>query len=978
MKTQTIILSLILVLLPHFIISFRNTELKFSLPNALAQTTDSQLQEADQLLQQGIENYQKNQLKKAIEFWEKDLILYRNLQDQDGESATLSYLGVSYLSLGNIEQAIETLQAFLTLSRKAGNRQNEAQALGNLGLAYQAQGNYEKAIEFHQENLNLAREIRNRYTEAVALGNLGNSYQALANYQQALKFYTESLVIAREVRDRQLEGAALRDIGLSYYELGNFKQALDYQQQYLIVAQQTRNPQAQSSALGNIGVIYQSLGDYQKAIEFHQQHLELAEAISDEISKANALGNLGNIYKFLGNYSQAIAYQEQALQIMQQEKSRQGAGKVLSNLGNVYEALGEYEKALDSHQQSLAIFKEIQDSRSEAITLGSLGRVYANLGEFEQAIQYYQASLTIAETIQDKEGQAGILNNMGAAYHSLRKHQKAIESYQKSLAIAQEIDSQPLQGVAFGSLGLAYENLGNFDQAIEFHQKSLAIAQEIADPRAQALALNNLGHTLFQSNQFQQAEQVLYQAIEIRESLRIELEDQKNVSLFDTQVLTYNLLQQVLIQQNKIESALEISDRGRTRAFVDLLARRLSQEAADTFQKTSPSLTLEQIKKIAQSKNATLVQYSIIPDEEFLVQGKLRGRPAKLYIWVVQPAGKIDFREVDLSELKTSFKDLISLTRDFIGVRGRGLGAVSRQEGTTTTINQLQTLHKFLIEPIADLLPASPENHVIFIPQDDLFLVPFAALQDSSEQYLIQKHTILTAPSIQVLDFTRQPRKPGTQTEILIVGNPIMPKIADSVGEAPQPLPPLPGAEKEALAIAQIFNTPALTGTDATETFIKTQLKNAKLIHLATHGLLDDLGTGIPGILALTPSAEDDGLLTASEILNLSLNADLVVLSACDTGRGVITGDGVYGLSRSLISAGSQSIVVSLWSVPDDSTAFLMSEFYRQLQQNPDKAQALRQAMLTTLQQKQYAAPVSWAAFTLIGETDSSFSFNSK
>jgi CHAT domain-containing protein len=147
------------------------------------------------------------------------------------------------------------------------------------------------------------------------------------------------------------------------------------------------------------------------------------------------------------------------------------------------------------------------------------------------------------------------------------------------------------------------------------------------------------------------------------------------------------------------------------------------------------------------------------------------------------------------------------------------------------------------------------------------------------------------------------------------------------------------------------------------------------LIHLATHGLLD-YGTpeetgirDVPGAIALAPDATNDGLLTSAEILTMQLQAELVVLSACDTGRGTITGDGVIGLSRSLMQAGVPSVVVSLWSVPDDSTEFLMKEFYANLDEM-DKAQALRQAMLTTMQQSDYATPLDWAAFTLIGEAN--------
>jgi CHAT domain-containing protein len=262
-------------------------------------------------------------------------------------------------------------------------------------------------------------------------------------------------------------------------------------------------------------------------------------------------------------------------------------------------------------------------------------------------------------------------------------------------------------------------------------------------------------------------------------------------------------------------------------------------------------------------------------------------------------------------------------------------------------------------------------------------------LQDESGKYLIEKHTLLTAPSIQVLQLTQQQRQrvAARSNKALVVGNPTMPKVAPAIGQPPQQLPPLPGAETEAKAIAPLLNTQALTGDRATKSAILPLLPSARIIHLATHGILDDI-QGLKSALALAPSEarfalapssstsppeappltkRDDGLLTAEEILDLQLNAELVVLSACDTGRGRITGDGVIGLSRSFISAGVPSVIVSLWSVPDAPTASLMTEFYNNLQLNPDKAQALRQAMLTTL--KQHPNPKNWAAFTLIGES---------
>ncbi|NEO97028.1 MAG: CHAT domain-containing protein, partial [Moorea sp. SIO3G5] len=290
--------------------------------------------------------------------------------------------------------------------------------------------------------------------------------------------------------------------------------------------------------------------------------------------------------------------------------------------------------------------------------------------------------------------------------------------------------------------------------------------------------------------------------------------------------------------------------------------------------------------------------------------------------------------------------------------------------------NRLQELYQLLITPIVDVLPTNPSDRIIFIPHQELFLVPFAALQDDEGNYLIENHTILTAPSIQSLSFTRKNwhRVQDSTGTPLIVGNPTMPKI--NVGREQKPLTPLSGAEKEALTIAELLNTTALIGPLATESTIVEKMANASVIHLATHGLLD--GIYYRGAIALAPDEPDhDGFLTSREILigyglpgKSLLNAKLVVLSACDTGRGEIKGEGVVGLSRSLIAAGVPTLVVSLWQVPDHDTAKLMKEFYTNIYTHKmDKAKAMREAMLSMLNDGDgNPDPKAWAAFTVIGE----------
>ncbi len=294
-------------------------------------------------------------------------------------------------------------------------------------------------------------------------------------------------------------------------------------------------------------------------------------------------------------------------------------------------------------------------------------------------------------------------------------------------------------------------------------------------------------------------------------------------------------------------------------------------------------------------------------------------------------------------------------------------------------IPELRQLHQLLIEPIAQYLPDDPEARVILIPQSELFLLPFPALQDAQGNYLIQNHTLLTAPAIQALDFSNNPRQTGapqtTQPGALVVGNPTMPKHDP-------PLKPLPGAEKEANQIAQVLNTQALTKDAATKSAVLSQLSQSSVIHLATHGTFDER-RGMDSAVALAPSPRnpgdgeaeawerEDGFLTAGEIVDLKIPAELVVLSACDTGRGAITGDGVIGLSRAWLMAGTSTVFVSLWRIDDNEPLTVISEFYQQLQTHPDAAAALRQGMLKGIDSK--VALKNWAAFTVIGEAQVPF-----
>jgi len=855
----------------------------------------------------------------------------------------------------------------------------QADALMNRGAQQLRQRQVQAALQSWEEALRLYRQSGNRVGEGRILGNFGAVYEALRDYPRAIAAFEESLDVARDIDDYQGIVYALNNLGHTHERLGNYQEALVYQEEALTLTQQWGDRAGEQHTLNSLGILYKATGDYDRAIATYERSLELAQLGGDRQGEANVLGNLANAYTDRGYFPQAIASYEAALALFRSLRNTAGEAAILQRMGNLYGDLGNISRAFAYYDESLTLAQTIRDPSLEAYTLGSQGILYRQEGELEKAQELLLRSLTLLERMNERDGISAALISLGNLAIDQENLPEAQRYFERSLALVRDMGDPRGESITLGSLALVADLSGDEARAIELYGQSLGLSRRVGDRLREGQALTNLGIAQYELGDLEAAVEALQGAVAIWESLRPGLSEADQISLFETQMSAYRVLQHVLIDLKRYDDALEVSERGRARTFVELVARRYSVQAAEQLDATPPDL--EEIRQIAREQEATLVQYGLLVGD-------------RIGIWVIQPDGAIAYRESTLEAIDAAELSIQEIAEDSRIAAATGRGATStalsglvrstRQEvveepsspGTNLSSDspliprrssrRLQRLHQLLIDPIADLLPTDPEQRVIFIPQGSLFLVPFAALQDDDLSYLIERHTLLTAPAIQVLGLTRSKREQmadQTEATALVVGNPVMP----SVGTPPAPLSPLPNAEAEAAQIGQFLANPVLVGSQATESRVVQQIGQARIIHLATHGLLDDVeGLGIPGAIALTPSPGTDGLLTANEILNLDLNAELVVLSACDTGRGRITGDGVLGLSRSFISAGATSVVVSLWAVPDDATATLMTEFYRQLQDNPDKAQALRQAMLVAMQR--YPSSREWAAFTLIGE----------
>ena len=718
--------------------------------------------------------------------------------------------------------------------------------------------------------------------------------------------------------------------------------------------------------------------DYTEAIACYQTNLEFARKSGDRPREQYTLYNLATSYYAIGNYAEALSYHQQGLEVATSEGNLLEQAKAWKGVGDTYGAIGSFDRAIVAYESGLEIARSMDSVVLEGELLRNLGQVYYARQDYSTARELQQQSLVLAIQAENRTAQANALNALGLTRYKLTDYDAAISLQQQSLTIARELGDRTLEGRALENLGLTYYAREEYDTAIDYHQQSLAIARQNSDRHGEARALNNLGDALDRAGQPEESEETLLAAIETWESLRKNLGDRDldRVAIFETQETTYSTLQENLVSRDRFDRALEMTERGRSRAFVDLLARRQGGQAQESAESEIQPPNIDEIRAIAREQNSTLVSYSVI-QEVVETEGVRQLQDKELYIWVVQPSGDVAFRRSSLESVvaeRGSLQKLVTDSRCFTPRCLRRKG-VSRNTSDRPLNRDLQQLYQLTIEPIADLLPQNPEERVTLIPHRSMFLIPFPALQDASGQYLIEQQTISTAPSIQVLALTHQQQQRNAQRnlggnlgEALVVGNPTMPSVAFSAGATPYPLDPLPGAESEAIAIAEMLGTEALTGDGATEKAIVEGMSRSRIVHLATHGLLEDFqGLGLPGAIATAPSDSSDGLLASGEIFDLDLSAELVVLSACHTGQGRISEDGVVGLSRSFMAAGVPSLVVSLWAVPDAPTSDLMVEFYRQLERIPDKAQALRQAMLSTLDQ--YPSPENWAAFTLMGES---------
>ncbi|MEA5551684.1 CHAT domain-containing tetratricopeptide repeat protein, partial [Anabaena cylindrica UHCC 0172] len=720
-----------------------------------------------------------------------------------------------------------------------------------------------------------------------------------------------------------------------------------------------------------------SLGEKQKALEYFNQALPLQSAVGDRGGVATTLSNIGAVYDDLGEKQKALEYYNQALPLQSAVGDRGGEATTLNNIGSFYYSLGEKQKALEYFNQALPLRRAVGDKRGEASTLNNIGGVYDDLGEKQKALEYYNQALPLRRAVGDRGGEAITLYNIAKLERDRGNLQHALTNIQAAIDIVEDlrtkIVSQELRTSYFATVQDYYKFY--IDLLMQLHKQNSskgydALALNISE-RSRARGLVEL---LTEANinirkgvnpQLLAEERRLQMLLDGKDNFLSALMSKKEAP---TQVVetTKKQIQDLLQQQQEFKNKLRATN---------------SEYAALKYPQP---LTLPQIQQ-QLDPDTVLLQYSL---------GKEHS-----YLWLVTANSFTSYELPKEADIKKAATKLIEQLK----------APTIAEESTENTAENVAEIGKnanelsqLILKPVADKLG---QKRLVIVADGILHQIPFAVLSDLTEkvkyQPLLVNHEIINLPSVSSLATHRQKlqgRKPAPKT-LAVLADPVFNNDDSRVTGKPETsLSPeldlqlsalrrssanrstllrLPGTRKEADEILTFVpNNNSLKATDFDANFnlaTNSQLSQFRIVHFATHGLIDMKNPELSGIVLSLVDKQgkaQKGFLRLNDIFNLDLPAELVVLSACESGLGEeVKGEGLVGLTRGLMYAGSAKVVVSLWKVNDEATANLMSEFYRKmLKEGKSPVVALRTAQLKLWGQQTNQDPRFWAAFTMQGE----------
>ena len=874
---------------------------------------------------------------------------------------------------------------------QAGNEQKQGETLLKIGQIYSALQDAEQAIEHFELALFFFDKTERKKEKGITLLHLGRVYSDRGSYERALTFFQQSLALADEIRDRALERSALSSMGEAHRQSGRFTEALACYRRAVKSVEQDKEWSEAGRNWANIGIVHNIRGEYREALQSYQKALETLDTFDrlnndhDYIALGTVHASQAELYRRTGEDEKATDGFETAIDLFQKSYEFEIAQKVAAQkkealaLNGV--ALIDERKCLKNetyclrasyvYGQAQALQKELGDRAGMAATLHNLGGLYDrwaphsnNLKDYyKQALAYYGQSLEMTKQMGKTALQARTLNNIGEVYiamsdaerqtgHLSREHLiQALHVLEKAHTIQKRIGENGRSWQTLSNIGRVYERQGNTDLALKNYQKAITqIEQLVGNIGIEELTIN-LGEQAAAT--YQRA--VLLLAGQGKSVQAFELTERARARTFLTQVadmpnsenlgderllrqeqelrLTLNGLNALIRAQRELPQELQEVEKLTSLERELQSARRRYRAVRDKIQAQNPEYgSLIQVAQFSLKKIETALQESY-PDTTLLSYFVTKSGTLAFVI----PPKRSGAEEMLMFPIDVGEAELETFVKNNKGTH-------------SPSLEELNTLYSLLIAPLKHHLTT---RRIGIIPHSVLHYLPFAALTDG-RKFLGDEFALFTLPSASVLEFLHQKRKPWTDSLLAL---------------AYKGVPQLEYVEKEVKHIGKSANAQILLGSEANESQLRSLASRFSIVHLAAHGEFDAENPLFSRIyLAPESSQLNDGNLAVHEVYDLPLQqANLAVLSACQTGLGVLSrGDDIVGLTRAFMYAGAPSVVSTLWEVNDRASYELMLAFYKHLRRGKAPAEALQAAQREL--RKTYTNPYFWAGFVLTGD----------
>ena len=813
-----------------------------------------------------------------------------------------------------------------------------------------------------------ASDPRALVAQGQALLKQGNRTEADRVLKAAIEAANQSNLDPGD-RDRAIGGAALLLADMRQQANGD-GEAAEYFQQALTSFERLNDDAGIARALA--GLVWNRRDPFEKEETLLQRALPRARAAGLREVEADILHLWGDGLFTDGQYERAYSMLLEAESVAKETDDLDELGTIYNSIGRLYRNHGRLETALEYQLKALRLHEKLPRSFVLMQSLNAVGVTYQAMGDYANGRLYLNRALESAVATSSPRVQDFIRANL---VDSLVEEGAYAETAQMlEGVIERKLDNYPQ--LRYAQLADVYRAMGRLDSALSAADRSIELCGEKQENSFCVLAFDIRAQVHLASGNRAGARADLNAALAMLERIRARLvpNDFFRQNFGRSQQRAYSRAIEIQIADGHVREALETAELARSRAFVDLLAGRdvTLLEGA----RSAPAATVADLTRVANRLGSTLVMYWVTP--------------TRLFIWTVSPGGNVRSATVAIRESRLA--ELVRSTAPVTGTGRAPMIATLRARGEAelaiakADAKIWHELYDVLLRPVRDSLPQAPGALVTIVPHGPLSMLSFAALQDDKDRYLIEDFTLNYVPAGAVLDFTAARRRADARSsDTLVVADPSYHRKStlDPV------LPALPGSRIEARSIARLSAKDRVTlleGDEATERRVRDLAAGKGVLHFATHAIVSDADP-FNSFLALAGSTtlEDDGTLTAQEIYGLKLQADVVVLSACRSGGGRVTGDGMATFARAFMYAGAPSLVTSVWDVADESSAHLIPGFYREWRRGASKAKALRNAQLAFLRNLRAgtvkvdtvagpvvlpAHPALWAGFMLIGEPE--------